>query len=40
MYDIEYEAIYLTNIIKIKYEILQNKSNLVKLLNDANKSIH
>ena len=37
--DIEYEAICLANIIKIKYEILKNKSNLTKLLNDANKSI-
>jgi hypothetical protein len=37
--DIEYEAICLANIIKIKYEILKNKSNLEKLLNDANKSI-
>ena len=37
--DIEYEAICLANIKKIKYEILKNKSNLVKLLDLANSSI-
>ena len=36
--DIEYEAICLSNIVKIKYELLKS-TDLEKLLNDANKSI-
>ena len=36
--DIEYEAICLSNIVKIKYEILKS-TDLVKLINDANKSV-